>query len=229
MAVAFDAVGPSATGTISQGAPPATLTWSHTCSGSDRLLIVTASYATGGAYGGSDAGAALSATYNGVSMTSVGVRHSNDSDAGFGQMFYLVNPPTGSNTVAVSVSGWLANNADIIAGSVSFTGVDQSTPVQNYTNNAGDGSSASLSVSTAATNLALALVVCGSSINSDSQTTRWSLNANTSTAAGNVRTSTGNSTSTASFTYSVSSDWWTTLGVDIVAVSNTLTPLPWVL
>lgn len=229
MAVVFDAVGPSATGTSVSGAPPSGLTWSHTCTGTNRLLVVGVAYAAGGAYGGNDSTASMSATYNGVSMTSAGIRHSNDATVGFAQLFYLVAPATGSNTVSVSISGWGGNTVEVLGGSVSFTGVSQSTPIQNFTTAAGSSSSPSLSVATSSQNMAVALSASGTNITSDSQTSRWLLNHDGNTGVGNITQSTANNASSATFSYTLaSSDFWAVLGLDVVASSSgALTPLPW--
>lgn len=107
MAVAFDAcTNSSGTGT--------SLSWSHTCTGSDLVLYV---------YVGIDAAADFnpSVTYNSVSMTPISEITTNRYVA----VFRLVNPATGSNTV--SVTG-LPGGGDEAAFAVSFTGVNQSDP-----------------------------------------------------------------------------------------------------
>jgi len=79
MAIAFDAV-VSATANF--------LTWSHTCSGSNRILFVHVINV--------DVNVPSACTYGGVSMTKL-------TDNGTTQsVFYLINPATGSNTVAVT-------------------------------------------------------------------------------------------------------------------------------
>lgn len=230
MAVVFDTVGPGASGSLSQGAPPATLTWSHSCSGTNRLLIVGVSFAAGGAYGGTDFGVTLSATYNGIPMVSLGVRHSGEGADGFGQLFYLVNPPAGTYTVSVSQSGWTSNNADILAGSISFSGVSQSTPVQNYASSVGTTSPSSLAVASAAGNMTVALIVSGDAISSDSQTSRILRNLNSSTGAGNISMSTAPGGTSVNFSYTLNTnDWSAVLGVDVIADTSDLTALPWVI
>lgn len=80
------------------------LTWSHTCTGSNLVLLVAFSNSSG----------ATSCTYNGVSMTHVIV--------GGGQLdvFYLINPATGSHTVSVTAGGIFLRGL-----SASYTGVSQ--------------------------------------------------------------------------------------------------------
>lgn len=114
MAIAFDAATSAAT---AQGT---SANISHTCSGSDRLLIVTV---------GTDgrAQSVTSATYNGVALTrAIRRQHTNtDAFAGFEELWYLVNPATGTNTLVLNLSTSMQVQAVIS----SYTGVHQSTPL----------------------------------------------------------------------------------------------------
>lgn len=110
MAVAFDAVGGPQNGS---GSPT---TWSHTCTGSNRALYVGVAekYAT----------AVTGATYNGNAMTLVGQYNDSGSNVRSVNVFRLVAPSTGANTVSVSQSA----SHTLVGMSISFTGVDQTTP-----------------------------------------------------------------------------------------------------
>lgn len=101
MAITFDA---SSSGSF--GSSPDT--WTHTCSGSDRILFV-AVFSQGTISG---------ATYNGVTMTSLGT-YGYTSPTGNGELFMLVNPATGANTVSVSSSG------NLIGVAASYNGAKQ--------------------------------------------------------------------------------------------------------
>lgn len=96
----------------------AVYSWSHVCSGSDRILVVTVSML-------SVAGSSVSGiTYNSVALTKV--RHdASVSGAVRTEIWYLVAPTTGSNTVEVTLSAAL----DSIATAQSYTGVDQVSPI----------------------------------------------------------------------------------------------------
>lgn len=85
------------------------MTWSHTCAGSNRALLVQV-------YGGSGM-TVTGVTYNGVAMTLLG-----NITSLIGQPVYLyglLNPASGANSVSVSFTGTLAEAA---AGS--YSGVD---------------------------------------------------------------------------------------------------------
>jgi len=210
MAVAFDAVGPSSAGTANPSLTPS-LSWSHTCSGSNRLLVVGVAVGTTG----SDASFVTTATYNGVAMTSISKVHSDNQTNGYIQMFYLVNPDSGSNTVAITNN----SNCDLAGGSVSFTGVDQSTPLDSPVTNFGDGTSGSVSVSTNVGDMVIDATCNGSGFSSggSTQTNRWLINDNSNTAAGNGASSTAAGVAgSVSMGYTgFSSDWWGLIGVNI--------------
>lgn len=210
MAVVFDAVGPSSAGT---GVTGTSSSWSHVCSGSDRLLVVGVAIGKIG-----DSGATTSVTYNGVAMISLAPRvesgGAGQSD-GYVQMFYLVAPSAGTNTVLVSCT----QSVDITGGSVSFTGVDATIPFVNITTNASTSTSANATVINNAGNMIVDAVCCGSGFNAGSgQTMRWLKDYNSSSAAGSGAQSTSSATGSVSMNYSVNSDSWGLIGASVNAV-----------
>lgn len=209
MAVAFDAVGPGSTGTGTAGTTG--ITWSHTCSGSNRLLVV------GVAFSAADAGVTTGVTYNSVSMTSLGKVHTNNQTDGFVELFYLIAPATGTNTVSYTASA----SGDLGGGSVSFTGADQTTPVANTATNFGIGTSVTLSVTNTSGNMVADAMASGSDIFSSSQTLRWNQQLNNNGAAGNSAQSTSASTGSVSMGYTIASDWWGIIGTSIQAAATT--------
>jgi len=94
--------------------------WNHTIgSGSNRLLVVTAGWRDGGGKWDID-----SMTYDGVSMTKA--KDQTGGDASNSEVWYLVNPNTGTNQISMTMNG----NPDFGAsGAVSFFGVDQDNPL----------------------------------------------------------------------------------------------------
>ena len=118
MALAFDAAvdGGSTTGT--------SRTFSHTCSGSNRLLIV-------GVRGGTtaDGDVITGVTYNGVSMTKI---FGNEPLGNrWTYLYYLINPASGANNVVISASA----SINISGAASSYTGAYQSSQPDAYTNN----------------------------------------------------------------------------------------------
>lgn len=108
MSIAFDAT--SNNSASSSG----NVTWSHTCSGVNRYLLV---YVVAGS-------GTPTATYNGTSMTLI------DSNAGvIGYLFGLANPSSGVNTVSIS------SGVSILGGiALSYTGVAQTSSVDVFGN-----------------------------------------------------------------------------------------------
>jgi hypothetical protein len=217
VAVAFDAVGPSSAGQgQTGGASP--LTWSHTCSGSDRVLVVGVVLASS-----ADGSINTTCTYNGVSMASVvGEVHSNATTMGYAEMFVLANPASGANNVAVTITG--ATVEGLECGSVSFTGADQATPVANSNSATGNSANASVVVTSATGNMVVDLVACGTSIGASNQTSRWLLNRNTSTAAGNGAQATADGATSVTMTRTTPTEFWAAIAADIQAVTAPVDP-----
>lgn len=160
--IAFDAASSAQAGSGSS------LSWSHTCSGSDRLLVV------GTNSGDFSAGDRVvnSITYNGVNLTKI---RSDDSGNSRSEIWYLVNPALGANTVQVNFAGGVS---EMQAGAISLTGVDQSSPLDANNGATGSSSSPSVNVTTIADNawvLDSLLVENTPSISVGAgQTSRWS-------------------------------------------------------
>lgn len=125
MAIAFDA---GSSGFISGSA---SITVSHTCTGANRALVVSASCPNSFDY---LAGATV--TYNGVSMGAA--RINSGLTNLFSYIWVLAAPATGTNPIVITPTG--SAYVDLIAAS--FTGVDQTTPV-SVTNSSVNGSATS--------------------------------------------------------------------------------------
>ena len=101
--------------TVSAAAAVASsLTYAHTVSGSDRLLVVGV---------GTNSSTLSSITYAGPTLTAVA---ETDAEGGIrGYMQRLVAPTTGANNVVVT----FVDLSNITSTASSYTGVDQTTPV----------------------------------------------------------------------------------------------------
>ena len=108
MAIAFDA-----TSDGGQGNPVASLTFSHTCTGSNRFLVVAV-------MGSTVADRITGVTYAGTAMTRLDVFQILSGDR-YVYLYYLVNPASGANNIVISSSP-----DDFIAGcGASYNGVKQ--------------------------------------------------------------------------------------------------------
>lgn len=98
-------------------APCSSLSWSHTNTGSSLALYCAVSWYN------SATSSVSGITYNAVTM---GASVGNDVNSGRKvEVFRLVAPATGANTVAITMS---ANSEGIVGGCISAAGVDQVTP-----------------------------------------------------------------------------------------------------
>lgn len=119
-------------------------------------------------------------TYGGQSMTAGGTKSTVGTNGGMGlQWFYLTNPPTGSNTLACTVSGGTPGVTEIYANLISFTGVNQATPIRSGSYQFTVSSTAATNTFTAAINSSVndQTVSCISDdvgINGTNQTQEWS-------------------------------------------------------
>ena len=105
MAIAFDSK------TAASGTASSSHTFSHTCTGSDLILFVTATSANGGVTG---------VTYNSVPMTQINSTVT-DTVVLTTSLWYLINPATGANNVVISTSSATGTTGS----SASYTGVSQ--------------------------------------------------------------------------------------------------------
>jgi len=203
--VAIDAVSTN-TGT------GASLTVSHTTSGTDRLMLVAPQWNAGG----STPKFVTAVTYNGVALTQV--VHVQQSDDGATDIWKLVNPPTGTYNVVITYD--VAPSFAHIAGVMTFTGVDQTTPLgtpaSNNESTAGTDATASVVVSSATGELVFASVA---SETPDSVTWQggtpehWHIAAGGNSTVGAGATNSGAATVT--MTWTNVNDHWAAAGVSI--------------
>lgn len=137
-----------------------TLSYSHTCSGGNRLLVVAVGINDTG-----DGGATVtSVTYNSVSMTQVQTKQASGLTPRV-YVFRLIAPTTGSNTIAITAS----ENVQIASNSISFKGVHQTSPVDaSSTTELAGGATSNTSITTTVANtygLSFAYSADGQAIN----------------------------------------------------------------
>lgn len=130
----FGAIAADATASGTYGTSPRT--HSHTCTGSDLILMMS----------GFSFGSGTTSTYNGTSMTNLGA-YTYGSTIRYGCLNYLISPSTGSNTLSFSPGG------DGIAVTSSYSGVSSTgqPDAAINTQTTGTGSAASLTATVTVT------------------------------------------------------------------------------
>lgn len=155
----------AATSASTAAATATTLSWSHTVSGSDRILIV------GVSVNGNTAVSTV--TFAGTALTNIA--SANQGSSVSVSLWYLVNPAAGTGTVTVTTSG----SARFVAGAVSYTGVNQSSPLGTAVTDKGSASSASLTTTSVANDLVVDLLAHRGDLTTNpitpgaGQTARW--------------------------------------------------------
>lgn len=181
MALAIDAT--SSGVNITNQTAGGTTTVSHTCTGSNRVLIVSISTWNNGGTGTGCSGV----TYNGVAMTAIG--NSTGSTGTTTGQFYteqwrLVAPATGTNNIVATVAG---KTDKLGVAAISFTGADQTTGIDVSGKTFGTSGTVTQSVTTTAASEYLVDAVCHLSANNPTSSTGTqilsSATAGTSTAA----------------------------------------------
>ncbi len=158
---------------IALTSPASSMSWQHTTgNGNSRLLIVTVDIFNSG---GSPK-TISSITYGGVALTqSTTVQYTTNPQI-LSYLYYLVNPSSGSKTIAVSFSG----TTTAIGGSITYANVDQTNPLQTASVNKGSSQSQSATLTASGTNNKIlfghmsAYRTSNDYTVTDQQTTRWS-------------------------------------------------------
>lgn len=201
MAVAFDALGGTTTGTVVDTGT--SITWNHVNAGD--FLEVTV--------GSKTDGVTLGVTFNGTSMTSVAKVHYNNGTVGFLERFKLANAVSGTHAVVVTASG----AAWMVGASTSWSGVDTTTPVAHVATGFGNGLSASLAVTSASGNAVSWGCSSGDTVSTANQTERWNYaqfggpNSANQSAAG---------ASSVTGSWAINDDDYAIIGFDIVATGG---------
>lgn len=202
MALAVDAVS-------STGGSGSSFSWSHTCSGSNRVLLLGIGW-----YDTADTVSSI--TYNSVAMTLV-----PSSTATNGQytaaLYYLTDPTTGSNTISVTFTGSVFDFGGV---ALSVTGADQSTPLGTANTASGTSTTPSVTITSASGELVLDTLIIahsGTLTVGGSQTQRWNAITGGGFIKGGASTEDGAASVTMSWSNSTSQDWAIT-GVPIKPV-----------
>ncbi|MEW6044057.1 MAG: hypothetical protein AB1608_07310 [Thermoproteota archaeon] len=168
-----------------------------TSSGSNRILIVGINV--------SNLAAISSVTYNGDAMTLID--QEDNGDSAHVSLWYLVNPDTGTHPVQMS----LTIASAVTAGAISFTGVDQTNPIDAQNGATGTSSTPSVTLTTATDEAWIVDVVGtqnGPMTPGLGQAERWDVLQGSTRGAGSTEPTSSDGTFTSSWTNSAGSQNW---------------------
>jgi hypothetical protein len=220
MTVAFDAVGPSSSGSYTASvATGASATWTHVLGASANAITV--SVAVGNS---STATTTIVVKVGSTTMTALGKALSdNTTNSGYVQLFGLISPPTGSQTITVTLTG---TTSSIAGGSVSFTGAGSfGTAATNY----GYTAAPTVSITPTASGNMITAGWCSGSTGTitagTGDTLRWSHSGNNNSGAGNGGQETYPTVGTAAvnMTAAVPKDYWGIVAAEVQAGSTSTT------
>lgn len=207
MAISVDA---TSTGTTVNS----NVTISHTTSGTNRVMLVAVSI------GRPVSTTVSSITYNGTALTLVGVEE-NAAIARV-EIWRLIAPDIVTANVVITLSN--SSHTGVTAGVMTFTGVNQATPLGTFASAQGNNtSSGSATIVSAVGELVFGAVIYDNAVDEDlnpgaGQTERWDLFAGTS-ANGGGSTAAGAATVDMSWSWGGTTEW-SIGGVSIKPVSN---------
>lgn len=186
--------------------PGTSRTWSHTCSGSDRILVVHC-------LGQNSADRISGVTYNSVAMSRATITASQNNTRLY--IYTLVAPSTGANNVVVTISA--STSCGFL--SVSYTGAQQSGQPDEVGTNTTAGAS-TLSSSISSQNSGAWLVGCFQA--TDGTGSAYTAGSNTTERVANngyprMRGFDSNATTTTSQTYN-----WTGTDAALIAIAEIL-------
>jgi hypothetical protein len=180
------------------------ISWSHTTgTGNDRILLVSVDV-----FRSSNTPTTInSITSNGVALTQLATNLYNTDPRVRSYVFYLLNPSSGTNTITANFT----TSTLAIGGSVTYTNVNQTTPILASNTASGSGTSQSVGVTASGTNSKVLFGHLGtyrtnSYTITDAQTTRWSQTGQQYKGYGSDKSVTSGSIST-SWTTSNAASW----------------------
>jgi uncharacterized repeat protein (TIGR01451 family) len=131
--VTFDRTANLAANSYCTGSGTCSFTWQHQVGASGNILVVTASLNIKNSPSSSVSGI----TYNGAALTFQGA-HNDAQSIMRTEIWTLLAPTTGANkNIVMAVNNPAAATIGVMAGSASFSGVDQTVPVGRYVANDG--------------------------------------------------------------------------------------------
>lgn len=196
------------TANATEVASASSISWSHTCTGSNLILVVTVG--VNDLTLGSRTVSGI--TYNSVALTKI--RSDDNGGQRRTEVWYLINPATGAHTVAVTMGGTCIG---IAGASVSFSGAKQSAQADtsNGANTSGTATSSSVALTTTIdgdfiVDCLETQATSSAWVPGASQTSRYSLNGTNLDFQVSTRTTTGAGSYTNTWSWTTATTYATT-------------------
>jgi hypothetical protein len=145
---AYNTIGFDSQSSMTQASGVSFFSWQHTTgtAGSDKLLLVSVDVSRS-----TNAPATVSSvTYDGVALTQVATAlYISTNPQVRSYVYSLVNPAIGTKTITVTLSGTTSN---AVGGSVTYTNVNQTTPILSSNSAFGSSSTPSVGLTASGTN-----------------------------------------------------------------------------
>ncbi len=190
------------------------VTFAHTCSGDNRLIVVNS--------GGFSIGV-LGVTYAGDNLTLADSRSTGSQNT---YWHYKVTPTSGANNVVVTFTGPFGV---AMTQATSWNGVNQTTPVGTATTNSGTGTSATVTAGSVTGDMVQDVMTANSSLFGPSagggQTIMTSVDSANSTHMSNSYKTAGDPSTTMTWSWSLSRTW-NVIAVAIKPVASAANPQP---
>jgi VCBS repeat-containing protein len=193
-------------------------TFSHTTSGTDRLMLVGISF-------GSDKDESVaSVTYNGTALQLVGTRDNADTMSARVEIWSLIAPDVGTHNLTINYSGNKHEGATI--GVMTFNGVDQMVALGAFASNEGNSGSLTTTVASASGEIVFGVAALESNSDIDfvpeaGQTEQWDAFQEKANGAGS--TEAGAASVVTSWT-TPSTEKWAVGGVSIKETAPNVAP-----
>ncbi len=200
------AVDASSTGST---ADQASVTVSHTTSGSNRLMLVSMATDPHGV-------SVSSISYNGVNLMLVGAQEDPSAHSRV-EIWELVAPDTGTHDVIVNLTG--TSHRGVTVGVITFTGVNQTTPTTAFSSASGTSTAASTTVASQTDDLVFAVLHSynGSAATPGAgQTELWDVVVGQTNGSGTTKAGAASITSS----WTVNDNDWSVAAVSVQADTN---------
>jgi hypothetical protein len=214
---AYNTIGVDSQSGASLGSQASTLTWTHSTGldGADKILLVSVDI-----FRSNNAPTTISSiTCDGVALTQVATTSYDANPRVRSYVYYLTSPAVGTNNITVT----FASTTLAVGGAITYTNVNQATPVLASNISSNSGTNPSVSLTTLDTNLKVLFGHLGTYRTSnptaynvnDGQTNRWSQTDNVYKGYGSDKTVTNGT---------VSTSWTPTNTVSWTAIAVLLQP-----